>query len=80
MTREGHEIRVAICADGFLYNMVRAITGTLVYASEGKLLPEEIPALLKTGDRCLTGPTAPPQGLFLNRIWYPGAAGEMMQA
>ncbi len=79
VSRSGNEICIAVCADGFLYNMVRAITGTLVYASEGKLLPEEIPSLLETGDRRLTGPTAPPQGLFLNRIWYPGAVGEMMQ-
>ena len=78
VTRDGPMIRIAVCADGFLYNMVRAITGTLVYASEGKLSPGEIPALLETGDRCLTGPTAPPQGLYLTRIWYPGVVGEMM--
>ena len=65
-------ISVAICADGFLYNMCRAIVGTLVYASYGKLKPEDIPALLEAGDRRLTGPTMPPQGLYLNRIWYPG--------
>ena len=64
-------ITVSICADGFLYNMCRAIVGTLVYASYGKLLPEEIPALLEKGDRRLTGPTMPPQGLYMNRLWYP---------
>ena len=50
---------------------VVAIVGTLVYASYGKLEPEEIPALLERGDRRLTGPTMPPQGLYLNRVWYP---------
>ena len=71
-------ITISVCADGFLYNMCRAIVGTMVYASYGKLRPEDIPALLETGDRRLTGPTMPPQGLYLNRIWYDGPAGEMM--
>ena len=76
--KEGDLITVSICADGFLYNMCRAMVGTMVYASYGKLLPEEIPGLLEKGDRRLTGPTMPPQGLYLNRIWYEGAVGEMM--
>ena len=78
VTKEEDMITIAICADGFLYNMCRAIVGTLVYASYGKLDPEEIPELLLKGDRRLTGPTMPPQGLYLNRIWYEGEAGEMM--
>ena len=69
--KNGNLISVAVCADGFLYNMCRAIVGTLVYASYGKLRPEEIPGLLEKGDRRLTGPTMPPQGLYLNQIWYP---------
>ena len=75
--KEGDIIRIAICADGFLYNMCRAMVGTMVYASDGKLLPEEIPALLEKGDRRLTGPTMPPQGLYLNRVWYEGEVGQM---
>ena len=71
VNREGSLITVAVCADGFLYNMCRAIVGTLVYASYGKLDPDDIPMLLEKGDRRLTGPTMPPQGLYLNRIWYP---------
>lgn len=74
----GDEIKVAVCADGFLYNMVRAIVGTMVYASHGKLSPDEIPALLETRDRRLTGPTMPPQGLYLNRVWYEGEVGRLM--
>ena len=76
--REGELIRIYVCANGFLYNMVRAIVGTMVYASYGKLEPEDIPRLLELGDRRLTGPTMPPQGLYMNRIWYDGAVGEMM--
>ena len=44
--RQGDMITIHVCADGFLYNMVRAMVGTMVYASYGKLLPEDIPALL----------------------------------
>lgn len=76
--REGDLITVRVCADGFLYNMVRAMVGTMVYASYGKLRPEEIPALLETRDRRLTGPTMPPQGLYMHRVWYDGPAGAMM--
>lgn len=76
--REGEYIEISVCADGFLYNMVRAMVGTMVYASHGKLRPEEIPALLARGDRRLAGPTMPPQGLYMNRVWYEGPAGEMM--
>lgn len=71
-------IELRVCADGFLYNMARAIAGTVIYASHGKLEPEDIPALLARGDRRLTGPTMPPQGLYLSRIWYDGPVGEMM--
>lgn len=71
---------VRVCADGFLYNMVRAIVGTLLYVSEGKIEPEDIGRLLDTRDRRLTGPTVPPQGLYMTGVWYDGAAGEMMSA
>ena len=71
VTREGDLITISICADGFLYNMCRAMAGTMVYASYGKINPEDIPDLLDRGDRRLTGPTMPPQGLYMNHIWYP---------
>ena len=57
--------------------MCRAIAGTLVYASCGKLCPEDIPSLLDKADRRLTGPTMPPQGLYLNRLWYEEPVGKM---
>lgn len=78
--QDGDLITVSVCADGFLYNMVRAIVGTLVYASYGKLEPDEIPHLLELRDRRLTGPTMPPQGLYMHRVWYDGPAGRMMEA
>jgi len=77
--KEGDIITVRMCANGFLYNMCRAMVGTMVYASYGKFEPEDIPNLLEKGDRRLTGPTMPPQGLYLNRVWYEGPAGIMME-
>lgn len=78
--QNGPTIDLRVCADGFLYNMARAMAGTLIYVSEGKIAPQDIPMLLEKGDRRLTGPTVPPGGLYLNRIWYDGAVGEMMGA
>ena len=66
----GELLELKVCADGFLYNMVRAITGTVLYAAEGKFLPEDIPAILESRDRTLAGPTVPPGGLYLTRLWY----------
>lgn len=76
--RCGDIIELKVCADGFLYNMARAMVGTLIYASMGKISPEEIPELLKMGDRTAMGPTAPPQGLYMSRVWYEGAPGTLM--
>lgn len=76
--RAGDLISLRVCADGFLYNMARAMVGTLLYVAEGKIEPAEIPLLLKQGDRRETGPTAPPQGLALSKLWYEGVVGEMM--
>ena len=70
VTRSGELLELKVCADGFLYNMVRAITGTVLYAAEGKFLPEDIPAILESRDRTLAGPTVPPGGLYLTRLWY----------
>ena len=51
-----------MCADGFLYNMVRAMVGTVVYAAEGKLAPEDIPAILDSGNRTSPAPPSHPAG------------------
>ena len=68
--RRGDLISCRVCANGFLYNMVRAMVGTIVYAAEGKLAPEDIPAILDSGDRTLAGPTVPPGGLYMTGLWY----------
>lgn len=68
--RQGELIFCRICANGFLYNMARAMTGTVVYAAEGKIDPEEIGAILKSGNRTAAGPTVPPGGLFMTQLWY----------
>lgn len=66
----GRCIRIRVCGDGFLYNMVRAIAGTLSYVGSGKLAPEDVSSILCTGDRECAGPTLPACGLFMNRLWY----------
>ena len=68
--REGLLIECKVCANGFLYNMVRAMVGTIVYAAEGKIDPDEIPAILESGNRTLAGPTVPPGGLYMTKLWY----------
>ncbi len=76
---EGELTEIRICADGFLYNMARAIAGTILYVSEGKIPPKDISLLLEKGDRRLAGPTVPPQGLYMTGVWYEGAAGSLFQ-
>ena len=71
-------VEFRVCADGFLYNMARAMAGTMLYVSEGKIKPDDLPRLLESKDRRYAGPTVPPGGLYLSRIWYDGAVGEMM--
>ncbi|MBX6314390.1 MAG: tRNA pseudouridine(38-40) synthase TruA [Isosphaeraceae bacterium] len=68
--REGDTVRVEVEADGFLYNMVRAITGTLVLVGSGKWPEGRVAEVLAAEDRAQAGPTAPPQGLFLVRVRY----------
>ncbi len=68
--REGDCLVFRVSADGFLYNMVRIMVGTLIAVAEGKILPEEIDAILASGDRSRAGITAPPDGLYLSRVVY----------
>lgn len=63
-------IKLSIEADAFLRHMVRNIVGTLVEVGRGKIMPEAIKDILESRDRRLAGPTAPPQGLFLEGIIY----------
>ena len=68
--RFGDEIQIRIRADGFLYNMVRIIVGTLVECAFGRFLPEDIDSIIDSKDRKNAGRTAPPEGLYLNKIIY----------
>ena len=63
-------IEIKISADGFLYNMVRIIVGTLTEVAYGRIAPEEIPEIIKSRDRQRAGMTAPPDGLYLNKVNY----------
>ena len=63
--REGKEVIIRVTGNGFLYNMVRIIAGTLIEAGQGKIKPEEITGILKGRDRSLAGQTAPACGLCL---------------
>lgn len=64
------DIRITVAADAFLYNMVRIITGTLVDVGLSKIKADDIPAIIDSTDRTQGGMTAPPQGLFLEEIYY----------
>lgn len=68
--RCGDEIDIKICADGFLYNMVRIIVGTLIECAHGRFAPEDMPSIIVSCDRQRAGRTAPPEGLYLNRVLY----------
>ncbi len=64
------EVLISIRADGFLYNMVRIITGTLIDVAFGKIDPEAIPGIIESRDRTLAGQTAPAAGLYLADVDY----------
>lgn len=68
--KEGNLIVFRVSADGFLYNMVRILVGTLIDVGLGKLDPEEIPAITASRDRSRAGMTVPACGLYLNRVLY----------
>jgi tRNA pseudouridine38-40 synthase len=70
LNRLGDWIWLDVEADGFLYNMVRAIAGTLINVGRGHWPAAHVPEILHAGDRKQAGPTAPAQGLFLMRVTY----------
>ncbi len=65
-----NEIIIKICGDGFLYNMVRIITGTLIETGRGERAPESIEKVIESGERKNAGYTAPPEGLTLLNVEY----------
>ena len=70
VTTEDKQIKIYIKADGYLYNMVRIITGTLVSVGEGRISPDYVKEIIAKKDRNFAGPTAPPHGLALYEIYY----------
>ncbi len=70
VTKEGDIITIDIHGNGFLYNMVRIIAGTLVMTGGGKINPSDMTDIIKSKDRNRAGITAPPQGLCLKEVYY----------
>ena len=70
VTRDGDMVTMRVEADGFLYNMVRIMVGTLLRIAQGKIPPDGIHAILEKKDRKYAGPTAQACGLYLNRVYY----------
>ncbi|MEG1873697.1 MAG: tRNA pseudouridine synthase A [Ruthenibacterium sp.] len=74
--QNGTELQLVITADGYLYNMVRIIVGTLTEVGAHRMEQNALPAVLAACDRAQAGPTAPAKGLFLYHVEY-GAALSM---
>ena len=68
--KKEEKIWIELTGNGFLYNMVRIIAGTLVEVGMGKILPEEIPKIIESKQRVRAGKTLPPQGLYLIQVQY----------
>lgn len=63
-------VEMKVSANGFLYNMVRIMVGTLLRVAQGKIKKDDISKIIEMKNRKYAGPTAPPQGLYLNRVIY----------
>ena len=70
VTREGDLVIFKVEGDGFLYNMVRIMVGTLIYINEGKIKENDIKNIILSGDRNKAGKTVSPEGLYLNKVNY----------
>lgn len=70
ITKEADKITLDFYGDGFLYNMVRIITGTLIEVGQGKRRPEDIPEMIEAKDRQAAGMTASARGLYLMEVFY----------
>lgn len=68
--RNGDKIIMTVSGDGFLYNMVRIMVGTLLFVNEGKIDESEIPEIIEKRDRRFAGRTASASGLYLNKVYY----------
>lgn len=68
--KQNQDIIIKLTGNGFLYNMVRIISGTLLEVGIGKIKAEQIPDIIKSKDRTKAGKTLPPQGLYLVEVLY----------
>jgi tRNA pseudouridine38-40 synthase len=66
----GDLICVSVVGNSFLYRMVRGMVGYLVHVGQGRATPADVPRVLAARDRCAAAASAPPQGLFLMRVFF----------
>jgi tRNA pseudouridine38-40 synthase len=69
--KKGPDVVLDYTGVSFLHQMIRILSGTLVYVGSGKVKPGDIPEILKSKDRKKAGPTLPPNGLFMVKVFYP---------
>jgi len=70
-SREGEELIIKVKAKSFLHSQVRIIAGTIIKIGDGSWKPDDMETILKRKNRSLAGPTAPPDGLYLQKVEYP---------
>lgn len=70
LQRKGDIVEISVSADGFLYNMVRIIAGTVIDIAHGKIDADSLAEIIESKDRSRAGQTAPPYGLYLNKVFY----------
>ena len=78
-TPDGEEIACVVRGKSFLRYMVRKIVGTLLEVGKGRLAPSDIPALFELRDRARSGPTVPPDGLYLVELEYPDPTNSLVR-
>ncbi|HTA76871.1 MAG TPA: tRNA pseudouridine(38-40) synthase TruA [bacterium] len=69
--KKGNDVILEYTGVSFLHQMIRILSGTLLHVGLGKFKPEDIKKILKAKDRTKAGPTLPPSGLFLVKVFYP---------
>ena len=70
VTKNDDIVAIDVCGNGFLYNMVRIIAGTLCFVGSGKISADDMEDIIASCDRTRAGITAPPEGLFLSEVFY----------
>ena len=78
--RNGSMISIKVTGNGFLYNMVRIIAGTLMEVGKGRFAPEQVKTILESRDRTKAGPTAPAKGLMLYSYQFENEVKEFSQS